>query len=109
VKGFAPFTSEILDRMTRRNFEGLEQNLRAQEVAKFDWKKMDIEVPAASTNLLIAHDLGYVPQDVIVTRQTGTGAITFLYEDFTDKFLVVTTTGPVTVRALVGAYRENFE
>jgi hypothetical protein len=102
------FTSEILDRMTRRSLEALDQGLREEELLKFDFIKVEFSLIAAGTQL-VPHGLRFKPTDAIVTRITGGGALTWNYDDFTDKLLSVTTTGPVNVRALIGASRENFE
>jgi hypothetical protein len=103
------FSSEIDDPMTRRCFQSLEEGLRNEETLKFNFVKVDFTLDAAGTDIVVPHRLGFKPTDIIVTRQTGPGVVTWNYDAFTDKLLNVTTTGQVSVRALVGAYRENQE
>lgn len=94
--------------MTRRSLEALESGLREEEILKFDFIRVEFSLSSAGI-ALVPHGLGFKPTDAFVTRITGGGGLTWNYDDFTDKLLSVTTTGPVNVRALIGAYRENFE
>ena len=48
----------------------------------------------------IYHRLGFIPSDVVITKQVGT--VTFNYSKFTDEFIEVTTTAFSECRFLLG-------
>ena len=89
----------------RKNLQLLEQYLIGLEITKFDMKFFTFSVAAASTNLKVPHNLGYIPVDIITTQQIGN--ITFNYSLFDDKFLDITTTGAASFRGLIGRYKET--
>lgn len=56
----------------------------------------------AQTNFLFPHNLGFQPQDIVMTSLTGTGTLTFNYSLFDSTNLNISTTGPCVVRFLAG-------
>ncbi len=97
---------EIADLHIRRNFEALVSYFR-DEQQLYGFRQIDAEVTEAVSSYKVAHGLGYTPLDVIPTRLTGAGALTWNYADFTDQYVVFTTTGACRVRAFVGTYRSG--
>lgn len=80
------------------------------------FKHLTFDVPLGSTELKLAHNLGFIPRDVIVTRllaPTGT-KLTILHSLFTNENIVVTMSGTDTslvakVRMLVGTVNTGEE
>lgn len=101
------FLNEVEDQYLLENFIRLEDFINAQTFFKGQFKHFDINIPAAVTNFKFKHNLGFQPRDVIQTLLTGAGLLTWNYDKFDAKFLDITTTGPVTVRAFIGTYREG--
>jgi len=91
----------------QKNLEILTDIFGAEDILKYDWRKIEFTTDAAVTDLQIPHTAQYTPTDILTTQTSGN--ITFNFNAFTDKFLVVTTAGAATFRGLVGRYRENTE
>lgn len=97
----------IQDRWVQQNFFRIQKFLLDWPLFRGNWKFFEISVESAVTSKPIPHGLDFKPLDVIETSKTGPGVLTWEYESFDKTNLVVTTTGACTVRAFVGAYREN--
>jgi hypothetical protein len=94
---------EIEDEYTRGNFDLLQRAM--DEMAfNFPMQFIEIDIQQAVTKKPIKHTLGVAPKDVFLTRKTGAGDLTFLYEDFDKEFIYVSTTGAVKARFFVGTY-----
>lgn len=93
--------SNIQDINTRYAVESLRDSLNAQDVLNGSFKLYTLSTTGAVTGMDFAHTLGFVPTDVIVTRITG-GTVTWSYDSFTKDKLVLSTSGPISVRFLVG-------
>lgn len=107
-----PLTPELIvknveDRFIRENFVRLQRFLYDFPLFRGDWKFFEISFLGAVTNKAIPHGLDFVPTDIIQTRLVGPGTLTWDYDLFDRTKLVATTTGACSVRAFVGAYREN--
>lgn len=94
----------IEDRYVREALENLTQYLRKEPFIDTEWQFFEKEYTAAITDDQIAHTLGGVPKDIILTSKIGAGSVTFEYEDFTKNFIVVSTTGAATIRFFAGTY-----
>ena len=97
----------VEDVIIRENFFRLQKFLNDFPLFKGSWKFFELTFDAAVTNKQILHGLGFIPLDVIQTSVRGAGTLTWDYDLFDRDYLVVTTTGACTIRAFVGAYREN--
>ncbi len=65
----------------------------------------EIVLTAAQTNQgQLAHNLGFIPKDVIVTQITGSGTFNFLFGQFDATNIYYTSTGACRVRFFVGTY-----
>lgn len=98
---------EIPDDPLRKNLEFIVDNVGNENLLKFDWKFVTFSTEGAVTNFLVPHGATFIPTDIFSTRDSGN--ITFNWDQFTDKFLSITTSGAANFRGLVGRYRENFE
>ena len=64
-----------------------------------------ISYDSAVTNENFAHGLGFKPTDIIMmSKSPDTEGVTWSYDSFTTTNVVLTTTGAVTIRCLIGAY-----
>jgi hypothetical protein len=97
---------EIADTYVRENFSRILDYAR-QNRHLDGFKHFEIVAEQAVTNLKIPHNLGFQPKDVLPTWKTGAGDITWNYDQFDRSTLDITTTGPVVVRAFIGAFREE--
>jgi hypothetical protein len=93
------YTSQIVDKYIRENFRRLKNLSRKNPFLAGQFNFVTITVDAAVTNLKVAHSLGSVPMDVILTNGAP---VTFNFSKFSDTHLDITTTGPCTIRAFVG-------
>lgn len=94
--------AKIQDFDVRENFKKIQDFINKQSILN-DFQFFDVTFSIAETNKKITHTLGAIPLDVIQTRKTGAGNITFNYESFSREELDVTVSGPCRVRFLVGA------
>lgn len=93
--------TNIQDDATRGALESLRDSLNAQELLIGDFKFYTLSTAGAVTGLQFTHNLGFIPQDVIVTRLTG-GTVTWNYDSFTKDTVSLTTSGAVNIRFLLG-------
>jgi hypothetical protein len=95
--------AEIQDNYVQRNFKFLKDFFRINRQL-VDFRHYVITFKAAQTNFRYAHGLGFLPQDIIKTKFTGEGNLTFNYDNFTDKEFDITTTGACSIRFFAGTY-----
>lgn len=94
----------IEDKNTRENLQRILDWARFPTPQRGDWKFLEITFGKAVANFKFPHGLGFNPKDVIQTRLTGAGSLTFNYTLFDKVNLDITTTGACVVRAFVGSY-----
>lgn len=97
----------IEDRWIRENFVRIQRFFSDFPLFRSDWKFFSLEFTSAVTQKEVPHGLDFTPTDIIQTRLLGPGVLTWEYDLFDRTKLVVTTTGACSVRAFIGAYREN--
>lgn len=97
------FTKELADIYVRKNFENLSAYFQSQNQL-YGFNFLELNITGAVTNKTFAHGIGYAPQDIIVSRITGAGQISFNYNLFDKTNINVTTTGTCRVRLFVGSY-----
>ena len=98
--------NEIAELYIRKNFEIL-QKYFDDENQLLGFKHVEFSVDAAVVNYKIPHQLGYVPRDLIRTRKTGAGSVTFNRHLFDTENIDITTTGAAKVRLFAGTYRTD--
>lgn len=99
-----PRLEEIPDENIRQSLQWLFDYLTTEVLLLSEFKHFEIEFNKAETELLFPHNLAFLPKDIIVTSLTGGNTVSFVYEKFTNKNLVITTSGPCVVRFLAGRY-----
>lgn len=98
---------DIKDQYTRETFKRLQDFLENFQLFKGNFKFFEFPFDKAVTDQIVPHGLKFIPTDIIETSQKGPGVLTWDFDKFDRDNLVVTTTGACTVRAFVGAYREE--
>lgn len=93
--------NQIQDQYVRKNFENLNKYFQEQNQL-LDFKFFELTFDKAATGFVQAHGLPYIPLDVIVTRISGTGAVTFQYGKFDLNNLVMDVSGPCRIRFFAG-------
>jgi hypothetical protein len=101
--------NEIEDPKVQENFQRLEDFLRDFPLSNGVFKFFVLALTAASypATVRVPHTLGFAPKDVLQTSVIGSGSVTWVYSQFTKSELVLSISGPVTVRAFVGSYAEG--
>lgn len=99
---------EIQDVYIRQNFSNLFDYFSNQNQL-VDFKFFDLSFDKEEDNFKMDHGLGVVPQDLIVTKISGTGTVKFNRGKFTKEQLDISVTGPAKIRFFVGSYwKEKF-
>lgn len=97
------FIQEIVDIYARKNFQLLKDYFDAQnQLLNFDFK--ELVFTAATTNFQVAHSQNTIPQDIIITKLTGAGTVTFLHGKFDTTNMYLNTSGACRVRFFYGTY-----
>lgn len=99
---------EISDVYLRRNFQEMYDFFQTEDQV-LGYKFFDYEFEQAETSFKITHDLGYIPQDVIVSQLTGDGAVQFNFQKFDRTTIDLDIDGPCRIRFLVGQNRNGNE
>lgn len=97
------FVKEIADATLRKNFQGLQEYFQAQNQL-LGFQFLELNFLQAAVAAQVSHNLGCIPQDILVTRITGPGEATFLWNAFTSRNMYVTVSGPCRIRFFYGNY-----
>lgn len=103
------YVSNIDDPRVQQNFKTIGEIFQATPFMKGQWYFFEFSIPASATNQKLSHNLGFTPQDVIMTSCVG-GSVVFNYAKFDKTFIDVTatvTSTPLIFRAIIGKYTEG--
>jgi hypothetical protein len=103
VKIRQPLLEQIKDDAVKESLQWVVDFISQAALLQPEFKFFDLEFNKAETAVRIPHAMGFTPIDVLVTYTTG-GTVTFLYERFTSRDLVITTSGACRVRFFAGKY-----
>ena len=92
---------QITDPYMRKNFEEIRKYFQEQDQL-LDFAFFEQVFAQAQSGVKIAHGLGVVPLDILVTYITGTGQVTFKHGQFDSKHIVLDVSGPCRVRFFAG-------
>ncbi len=96
-------TKEISDIFIRRNFQNLaDYFLNENQLLSF--KHFEMEFTQAASNLKRPHGLLYIPQDILVSKITGKGTVTFNTGLFDQTNMDISVSGACKIRFYVGTY-----
>lgn len=98
-------TQESFDeRELQRNFEVIQEKFNTDIFSNFQGSLFIINFRKAITRELIKHNFPFIPTDVIITASSTVGFATFHIEDFDEDNISVSSTGELTIRALIGRF-----
>ena len=95
---------QIEDPNLRDSLQWIVDYLLTLDLLGSNFKFFELTFTKAETALAVPHKLGFQPIDILQTSLTGAGVPTFVYNSFTDKNFVITTTGACVVRFFAGRY-----
>ena len=106
------YQREVEDYFLRENFRKLSDFVTLQAILNGGFRVYEIVITGNVTAFKYAHNLSFVPKDVIQTSVVfsgGSGTLNWNYSSFDSTFLSLTTAGmgasdTCTVRALVGRF-----
>jgi hypothetical protein len=99
-----PILNEIEDEKIRAIVRNIISDVNAEPFISSQFKFIEMNILKAETNYKVRHGLGFLPKDVIVTYKSGSGTYDIKYDLFTADHIVLSTTGPVSLRMFVGRY-----
>ena len=102
-----PNFAEIEDRFIRESLQYLFEFLNEQPLLRGQWEQFEFTFDNAVTNEKVNHNLGFTPKDIIITKESTAGAVTFNFDQFTDQLFDITTSGAVTIRFFGGRYEPS--
>lgn len=85
----------------------IKESIDASVLEKGEWSFFSITVNSAVTNLAYAHNLKFIPKDVIELSVSNSKVVTWAYASFTRTNIVLSTTGACVIRAYIGRHREG--
>lgn len=91
----------------RDALQNIKQAVEGATLLKGEYKFVQITVKSAANNLKYSHNLSFTPIDVILLSVSNSAAVTWNYDSFDSSFIVLSTTGPCTVRAYIGRHKEG--
>ena len=97
------YIQEIQDLMLRKNFQNLQDYFRTQNQF-LNFQFFELSFDKAVTGFKKAHGLGTLPQDLIVSRITGAGYVTFKYGSFDETNIELDVSGPCRIRFFLGTF-----
>lgn len=100
----------ITDPIILENFKNLMEYLR-RESPLDGFKHFELTFTAPVSSYKFRHNLGFLPKDIILTSQTGSGTVVFNYSEFTANDLALTASGtistaqPTIIRFFAGSHK----
>jgi hypothetical protein len=98
-------TIEKTPEEAKENFDNLNEAWKNNPFTRFEGKHVEVSYDAATTNSKIAHSLGWVPNDILVTKLTA-GTVTINWANIDSTYIDITVSAACTVRMMVGSYLE---
>lgn len=97
----------VKDPVVREALQIIKESLNKIALLRGEFEHFTLDFEEAISDHTFTHNLGFAPRDVIQTFLTGTGSVVWNYAGFTKTQVSITVTGPCTVRAFIGAYKEQ--
>lgn len=97
--------AKITDPAVRKCLKDIQDTINANEIITARYELLEVEVlnPSGLTSFVyeIPHSLGFIPTDVIVTKQDG-ASFTFMFNSFKKDKILISATGAVKFRCYLG-------
>jgi len=103
------FSSQILDKYVRQNFDYIAEYVRGDCFRKgnFAFREYTFGGTGYPKTTTVAHNLGFIPKDLIQLSATGGATLVWDYDSFDRTNLKVTVSAATTARVYVGRYEES--
>lgn len=95
-----------LNELIRQNFIKLQSLIAEDPFLSGSFKHTEIILTKAVTNYKFAHNLNFIPRDIIQTFLTEGVTLTWKYDHFDRTNILFTTSAACTVRFFVGRYEK---
>lgn len=97
---------QVDDPYVQENFKRLGDFARSDAITRsnFQFLSIDVPGPGAKTNFRPPHHLNFRPLDVLLLSNSTNATVAFNYNLFDDTYLDINSSGPTTLRLLVGRY-----
>lgn len=100
--------NNIQDPNAQENFRRIKIYIRDAPLLKTAFYFRTIDVPAGfTTNFKFRHNLDFVPKDILLSATTNDATVTWHFEKFDKAYIVLSTSAPTTIRAFLGAYKDD--
>jgi hypothetical protein len=93
--------STVTDTNTRKAFEQVQQEFNNNPLNLSQMRLFRVTETAAVTGKELHHGLGFIPTDIIITKDEGS-TVVWDYDRFTKDKIYYTTSGAVDLRILLG-------
>lgn len=90
--------------LLEKNFSEIERYFNNSPFSSFEGKLFQITIDRILYQQKIANPLNFIPTDVIVTSSSEQAYLTFHVKLFTEKYLILSSSGPCTIRVLIGKF-----
>lgn len=97
------YYDQVVDPISRQNFKNLNDYFSAQNQL-YGFNFFELSFSKAVANATYSHGLAVTPQDVLVSRITGAGSVTFNFGLMTTTLMNLTVTGACRIRFYIGTY-----
>lgn len=94
----------IDDFYVQENFKRIGNFFRDDSLAKCNFYFLPVTVAAAGTDLAYKHNLNFTPKDVIMLNNSTNATVVFNYQIFDDQNIYLTSSGPTSLRLLLGRH-----
>jgi len=101
-----PPYERLQDPVARECFQWIIDYVQQVPLLQGTFSHFELTFLKAEASLLVPHNLGFLPEDIIVTANTG-GTVTFNHQNFTSTNLSITTSGACMVRFFAGRYKRE--
>ncbi len=93
---------EVDDRHSQENFRRINQFHESYPFKNFS--VLDAQINDAGVDVELFHNLGFLPEDAVVTFSSPNASVVLKHDKFTDKVLVVQSNIVCRVKILVGKF-----
>ena len=97
---------QLGDPVVQENFDRIQQFVESDLFLTFQGRLVRAELSGAG-DWFVAHGLGYVPTDAIVTANPTNADVYIKTDEFDSERMVINVNQECTLRILVGSFREN--
>lgn len=98
------FRKEIEDQYIQENFNRIGEFFKLWPLTRSGFVFREYAIDGALTDQPIPHRLSYIPKDIIITHNLNNVAVDFDYLAFDKENIVISTSGPTTLRMFLGRY-----